>query len=87
MPRRSSIATLPPDVRRELELRLVASGFSDYDGHTAWLHDRGHTISRSSLGRYGLELRELLRSAGGSFVYDAIVQINKRLDDIERAIS
>lgn len=55
--RRSVIETLSGDIRRQIDERLVAGGFSDYDGLTAWLADLGLTISRSALGRYGQELK------------------------------
>lgn len=57
MARRSVIETLSGDIRRQIDERLVAGGFSDYDGLTAWLADLGLTISRSALGRYGQELK------------------------------
>lgn len=56
----SKIAQLPQDLRDELIDRLLASGFSDYDGHHAWLEkeieERGleiEPISRAAIARLG----------------------------------
>ena len=65
MARRSVVKTeVPADIKTELNARLVASEFSDYDSQTDWLNERlaevGLTlkISRSSLFRYGAEFQE-----------------------------
>lgn len=65
MARRSAIKTeVPRDIQDEFNARLVAGGFSDYDGLTQWLNDRliaaglSLRISRSSAFRYGAEFQE-----------------------------
>lgn len=60
MPARSSIYDLPPDVRAELEQELVRRGFGGYDDLVAMLEERGYTISRSALGRFGKTFKERL---------------------------
>lgn len=65
MARRSAIkTTVPPALRDEFNARLVAGGFADYDGLTAWLNERlsdeglSIKISRTSAYRYGAEFQE-----------------------------
>ncbi|MCX5909961.1 MAG: DUF3486 family protein [Deltaproteobacteria bacterium] len=53
MPPRGSIYSLPKEIREELERRLVAGGFADYDGLAAWLKEQGCEISRSAVHRHG----------------------------------
>ena len=62
MPLRSRLVyDLPPDLRRELDVRIVESGFARYAEHREWLSRRGHAVSESSLQRYGAQLRQLDR--------------------------
>ncbi len=56
MAKRSSVQGLPEDVRRQLDERLVAGQFSDYEGLAKWLDENGHKIGKSSINRYGQEL-------------------------------
>ena len=65
MAKRSKIKTeIPRDLQDEFNAKLVAGGFSDYDGLTDWLNERLHEeglnlrISRSSAFRYGQEFQE-----------------------------
>ncbi len=53
---RSKVATLPEDVRKELDSRLIASGFGDYTQLAEWLRSQGFEIARSSVHRYGANL-------------------------------
>lgn len=58
--RRSQIVyDLPPDLRRELDRRIVESGFARYADHRCWLLAHGHDVSESSLQRYGAQLRKI----------------------------
>jgi len=66
VPPRSKIRTLPEDVRRELDARLIASGFGGYAELAAWLNDNGLEIGVSSVKRYGADLEkriEMIRLA------------------------
>ena len=58
MPRRSTALDLPIEVRQELEKRLMASAFSDYEGLSAWLAEQGYELSRSAVHRYGQSFEE-----------------------------
>ena len=62
MPKRSSISTLPEKVQKELNTKLVKSGFSDYDSLAGWLQEAGFEISRSAIGRHGQAFKERLES-------------------------
>lgn len=56
MPARSSVSQLPDEVREELNRRLVASNFSDYEGLALWLREQGFQISKSAIHRHGSAL-------------------------------
>lgn len=56
MARRSAVSSLPTDLRRALDERLVSSSFGDYSALAQWLADQGYAISRSALHRYGQAL-------------------------------
>lgn len=58
MPRRSKVIDLPIEVRQELERRLMANAFSDYEALSAWLADQGFEVSRSAVHRYGQSFEE-----------------------------
>lgn len=65
MGRRSSVETLPNDIRRQVDEKLVAGGFSDYEGMVAWLADIGVAVSKSALHRYGQGLEDQYNEAMG----------------------
>lgn len=54
---RAAVEKLPKSVRHELNKRLIASAFSEFGSHTAWLKDQGYSISRSAVHRYGTRLK------------------------------
>lgn len=58
MPKRSKIKQLPPEIRQELDRRLVAGGFRDYSALASWLAEQGFEISRSAVHRYGQGVEE-----------------------------
>jgi hypothetical protein len=59
MPLRSKvITTLPPNIREEVERRMMAKRFSDYEGLAEWVREQGYDISGDSLWRYGKLFRE-----------------------------
>ena len=59
MPRRSKvITTLPADIRKEVERRMLAKRFSDYEGLSEWVREQGYDISSDSLWRYGKLLNQ-----------------------------
>lgn len=66
MPPRSKVFELPPELREQLNERLVNSGFAGYEALAEWLEENGHKISKSSIHRYGEELREEFEDAMGA---------------------
>jgi hypothetical protein len=76
MPVRSSIkTTLPDHVRAELDRRLVASEFSNYDDLIEWLREQGFSISHSALGRYSMRFeRKLAAMKAASDQARAVIQ-------------
>lgn len=57
MPKRKAVDTLPDALRRQLDERLVANGFSDYVALSEWLASEGLSISKSALHVHGSELK------------------------------
>lgn len=53
MAKRSTIATLPPDILAAFERRLAENGFANYTELTEWLNQQGYEVSRSAVHRYG----------------------------------
>ncbi|MCE8004235.1 DUF3486 family protein [Billgrantia ethanolica] len=65
MAKRSKVFDLPPEVREELNERLVSTGFQGYESLAKWLDSRGYKLSRSSVQRYGQDLQEEFELAMG----------------------
>jgi hypothetical protein len=57
MPAPRKVDLLPPDVRRELDARLVQSGFSGYCALSDWLAEQGLEIGKTALHQYGQEYK------------------------------
>lgn len=66
MGRRSKISTLPPDVRAWLDKALAAGNFSGYEQLEALLAERGYSIGKSSIHRYGQALESKLAAVKAS---------------------
>jgi hypothetical protein len=60
MGERSKIEGLPPEIKGELDRRLVEGGFKDYVALQDWLRSRGCEVGKSSVHRYGTKLEERL---------------------------
>lgn len=58
MTRPSTITTLPPEVRADLDKRLAEGRFT-LDTLVDFLADQGHAISRSALGRYSRQFNDV----------------------------
>jgi len=58
MPPRSSVLGLPPRIRRQLEQRLIANGFSGYRDLARSLQQRGYRISKGAVHRYGRQFEQ-----------------------------
>ena len=56
MPRRSNIDSLPTDVRHWLERALTDANFSGYCQLEEMLAERGYSISKSAIHRYGQKI-------------------------------
>lgn len=50
MPPPGKIAMLPPEVREELDRRLIANGFGSFVALSEWLASLGFEISKSTIG-------------------------------------
>lgn len=62
MGRVSTIGRLKPELRREIDQRLIANGFSGYVELADELRARGHKrVSKSGLHRYGQTLKRLVQ--------------------------
>lgn len=55
MPKKSAVIGLPPEVKAWLDKSLVENDFSGYEALAEALSEKGFTISKSSLHRYGKE--------------------------------
>lgn len=58
MPSPSVFDTIPPELRQELEARLLAQGFGGYGELSDWLKGAGYEISRASVGIFGKQFKE-----------------------------
>lgn len=56
------IKRLPPELRGELNQRLVSGGFSDYRGLSRWLQERGYEISPSAINTYARRFEQRLEA-------------------------
>ncbi|CDF99252.1 DUF3486 family protein [Avibacterium paragallinarum] len=59
---RSSIEKLPEDVRRWLERALTENGFSGYVELESLLREKGYSISKSAIHRYGKQIESRLKA-------------------------
>jgi hypothetical protein len=54
---------LPPNIREEVERRMLAKRFSDYKGLAQWVREQGYDIADDSLWRYGKLLKQEFTAA------------------------
>lgn len=66
MGKRSKIALLPAAVKAWLDKSLAEGNFSGYEALEAALAERGHTIGKSSIHRYGQQLEAKLAAVKAS---------------------
>lgn len=66
MAKRSKIAGLPADVKTWLNAALVEGNFSGYEDLEKLLTERGFTIGKSSIHRYGQQLENKLAAVRAS---------------------
>jgi hypothetical protein len=60
MPPRAKVKTLPAEVKSWLDQALIESNFSDYQALEKALEEKGFSIGKSSLQRYGAEFEDRL---------------------------
>jgi hypothetical protein len=46
---------LPPEIKAELDRRLISGGFANYTALAEWLQEQGAEISRTAVHNYGQE--------------------------------
>lgn len=66
MARRSKISALPPEVRDWIDKALAEGNFSGYEQLEQLLAERGITIGKSSIHRYGQQLERKLAAVKAS---------------------
>lgn len=66
MGRQSSITALPEDVRRWLERALSEQNFSGYEALEAMMRDKGYSISKSAIHRYGQKIERRMAAIKAS---------------------
>lgn len=62
MPARSKIASLPPEIREELDAKLVEGAFSGYVALSQWLEAQGFDISHAAVHRHGRQLERKIEA-------------------------
>ncbi|HNW36101.1 MAG TPA: DUF3486 family protein [Candidatus Ozemobacteraceae bacterium] len=63
MPRKSSVSALPPAVKEWLDKALVENNFSGYETLSDALAEKGFSISKSAVHRYGSEFEKTMAAA------------------------
>ncbi|MBF0546213.1 MAG: DUF3486 family protein [Candidatus Riflebacteria bacterium] len=58
-PRRNTVCELPKDVREWLDKALFENNFSEYQALSKALEEKGFSISKSAIHRYGSKLEEM----------------------------
>jgi len=54
MARSFRVNGLPPGILVQLRQRLIASQFSQYAQHAAWLQEQGFSVSKSAIHRFAV---------------------------------
>lgn len=66
MPKRPKVETLPPAIKEWLDQALLSSNFAGYTALEAELKERGFSIGKSSIQRYGSDLERRLAAIKAS---------------------
>ena len=82
MPQRSKITALPKAVRQWLDQALVEKNFAQYAQLEKLLAEKGHTIGKSSIHRYGANLERKLAAIKASTEAAAMIA-NAAPDDAD----
>lgn len=83
--KRAKIKALPADVREGLDAELVKRGFSGYADLEKWLAERGVTVSKSSIHRYGSNLEKRLAAIKASTEAAKLIAAEARDDADQRS--
>lgn len=66
MPRQSNIDKLPAELRKELDKLVLDNNFSGYESIADYFRERGYSLSKSGIHRYGQELERKLEMIKGT---------------------
>ncbi|WP_333688482.1 phage protein Gp27 family protein [Methylococcus capsulatus] len=80
MPRPSIFNKLPERIRSELDARIIASSFTDFEGHSRWLTECGYPAGTSVIHRYSQRLR------GRQAVKQATLSPSAQVEAVKRAL-
>lgn len=62
MPPPPKVDRLPEDVRGELDRRLIAAGFCNYEAFKSWLGDLGYDVSVTAIWKHGKKLKQRIEA-------------------------
>lgn len=79
MPPVRKVDMLPPETRKELDERLIASGFGNSIGLSEWLADQGYEISKTTVNDHAQRLKRRLASITATT--EAMKQVNTAAPD------
>lgn len=85
MGRVSNIGALPPEVKAWLDNALLAGNFGGYESLADALRERGYSISKSGIHRYGQKLERRLSAIKAST--EAARMLAANVDDSENHLS
>ena len=85
MGRVSNIGALPPEVKAWLDNALLAGNFGGYESLADALRERGYSISKSGIHRYGQKLERRLSAIKAST--EAARMLGENVDDKENHLS
>ena len=66
MPAKGKCETLPPDMRKRLDARLIDRGFANYREFREWLLGEGYEISHATVHRYANRLEQRIAQIDSS---------------------
>lgn len=75
MGKRSPLVQLPEDISKELDRRIRACGFGEYEKHSEWLKNQGYEISKSAVHRYGKKLEQIAATPDEQELLDIFRQL------------
>lgn len=85
MPRQTYIDALPADLRQTLDKLLLDNSFSGYESIANYFKERGYSLSKSSVHRYGQKLERRLQAIKAST--DAARILATQTDDKENLLA